>query len=149
MHLDAKQNKTYFPSVGPANQPCNCRTEHDLELDTVIKAKYLNIQKACRAWGSGKHVCYDCRFLVNKDGHEERCSMANNIQSSPPDVKENEVPAYASEDRHYHYEYYLTGGYEEMLYTAQELPAVLVLTSASLDGLTINLSLYQQVAGEA
>jgi hypothetical protein len=86
--------------------------------------------------------------LVNKDGHEEWYSVANNIQSSPPDVKENEVPAPASEDRHHHYEYYLTGGYEEMLYTVQELPAILVPTTTIPDGLTINLSLYQQVAGE-
>jgi hypothetical protein len=36
-----------------------------------------------------------------------------------------------------------------MLYTAQELPAVLVPTTAISHGLTVNLSLYQQVAGEA
>jgi hypothetical protein len=78
MHLDAKQNNNYFPSVGPTNQGqqhlnqlCNCGTEHDPELDAFIKAKNLNIRKACRAWGRGKHVCYDCGFLVNKDGHEE------------------------------------------------------------------------------
>jgi hypothetical protein len=90
-HLDAKQHNNYFPGVGPANQgqqhlnqPCNCGTEHHLELDAVIKAKHLNIWKACRAWGRGKRVCYNCGFLVNKDGHEEQCSAANNTQSSPP-----------------------------------------------------------------
>jgi hypothetical protein len=35
-----------------------------------------------------------------------------------------------------------------MLYTAQELPPVLVPTTAIPDGLTVNLSLYQQVARE-
>jgi hypothetical protein len=35
-----------------------------------------------------------------------------------------------------------------MLYTAQELPAVLVPTTTIPDGLIINVSLYQQVAGE-
>jgi ribosomal protein L32 len=119
--------------------------EHDPELDAVIKAKHLNVQKACRAWGRGKRVCYDCGFLVNKDGHEERCSTANNIRSSPPDVKENEVPAPAGEDRHHHYEQYLKGGYdevtegqEETLYTAHELPDVLVTTIAIPDGLTVS-----------
>jgi hypothetical protein len=48
-YLDAKQNNNYFPAVGPANQPCNCGIEHNLELDAVIKAKHLNIRKACRA----------------------------------------------------------------------------------------------------
>jgi hypothetical protein len=148
-HLDAKQNNNYFPGAGPANQPCNCGTEHDPELDAVIRAKHLNVRKACRAWGRGKRLCYDCGFLVNKEGHEERCSAANNIRSSPPDVKENEVPAPAGEDRPHHYEHYLTGDYEEMLYTTQELPAVLVPATTIPDGLTINLSLYQQAAGEA
>jgi hypothetical protein len=155
-HLDGKQNNNYFPGAGPANQgqqclnqPCDCGMEHDPELDAVIKAKHLNIRKACRAWGRGKCVCYDYGFLVNKDGHEERCSAANNIRSSPPDVKENEVPDPAGEDRHHHYEQYLKGGYEETLYTAQELPAVLVPTTAIPDSLTVDLSLYQQVAGEA
>jgi hypothetical protein len=130
--------------------------EHDLELDAVIKAKYLNVRKACRAWGRGKHVCYDCRVLVNKDGHEERCSAANNIRSSPPDVKGNEAPIPTGEDRHYHYEQYLKGGYdeategrEETIYTEHELPEVLVQAIAIPEGLTVNLSLYQQVAGEA
>jgi hypothetical protein len=43
----------------------------------------------------------------------------------------------------------VTEGWEETLYTAHELPDVLVLTIAIPDGLTVNLSLYQQVAGEA
>jgi hypothetical protein len=162
-HLDAKQNNNYFPGAGPANQgqqhlnqPCNCGTEHDPELDAVIKAKHLNIRKACRAWGRGKRVCYDCGFLVNKDGHEERCGATNNTRSSPPDVRGNEAPAPTGEDRYHHYEQYLKGGYEEAtegqgetVYTEHELPDVLVPTIAIAEGLTVNLSLYQQVAGEA
>jgi hypothetical protein len=49
MHLSAKQNNNYFPGAGPANQPCDYGTEHDPELDAVIKAKHLNVRKACRA----------------------------------------------------------------------------------------------------
>jgi hypothetical protein len=120
------------------------------------RAKHLNIRKACRAWGRGKRVCYDCGFLVNKDGHEEQCSAANNIRSSPPDVRANEAPAPAGEDRHHQYEQYLKEGYEEVtegrgetIYTEHELPDVLVPTIAILEGLTVNLSLYQQLAGEA
>jgi hypothetical protein len=149
--------------VGPANQgqqclnqPCDCGTEHDPELDAVIKAKHLNIRKACRAWGRGKCVCDDCGFLVNKDGYEERRSAANNIRSSPPDVRANEAPAPAGEDRYHHYTQYLKGGYEEVtegrgetIYTEHELPDILVPTIAIPEGLTVNLSLYQQLAGEA
>jgi ribosomal protein L32 len=127
---------------------------HNIGCD--IKAKHLNIQKACRAWGRGKRVCYDCGFLVNKDGHEEWCSAANNTRSSPPDVRGNEAPAPTGEDRHHHYEQYLKGGYEEVterwgetIYTEHELPDVLVPTIAIPEGLTVNLSLYQQAAGEA
>jgi hypothetical protein len=116
----------------------------------------LNIGKAYRAWGRGKHVYYNCGFLVNKDGYEERCSTANNTQSSPPDVRVNEAPAPAGEDRHYHYKQYLKAGYEEateghgeMIYTEYKLPDILVPIIAILEGLTVNLSLYQQVAGEA
>jgi hypothetical protein len=71
MHLDAKQKNNYFPGADPANQLCDCGTEHDPELDAVIKAKHLNVRKACRAWRRGKCVCYECGFLVNKDGHEQ------------------------------------------------------------------------------
>jgi hypothetical protein len=78
MHLNAKQNNNYFPGMGLAdqgqqhlNQPCDCGMEHDPELDAVIRAKYLNIRKACRAWRRGKRVYYDCGFVVNKEGHEE------------------------------------------------------------------------------
>jgi hypothetical protein len=116
----------------------------------------LNIRNACRAWGRGKRLCDDSRFLVNKDDHEERCSTANNTRSSPPDVRGNAAPAPAGEDRHHHYEQYLKGDYEEAtegqgetIYTEHELPDVLVPTIAIPEGLTVNLSLYQQVAGEA
>jgi hypothetical protein len=77
-HLDAKPNNNYFPGTGSTsqdrcyiNQKCNCGMKHNLELHAIIKAKYLNVWKACRAWGRGKHNCYDCGFLVNMDGHEE------------------------------------------------------------------------------
>jgi hypothetical protein len=116
----------------------------------------LNIRKACRAWGRGKRVCYDCGFLVNKDSHEERCSAANNLRSSRPDDRGNEASVPAGEDRHHHYEQYLKGGYDEVtegrgetIYTEYELPDVLVPTIAIPEGLTVNLSLYQPVAGEA
>jgi hypothetical protein len=85
-HLDTKQDNYYFPGAGSANQvkqhlnpSCNSRMKHDPEFDAVIKAKYLNIRKACRAWGRGKRVCYNCRFVVNIDRHGELCSTVNNI----------------------------------------------------------------------
>jgi hypothetical protein len=51
------------------------RQLHDPELDWVIWHQNMNAQKACRAWQKGKRVCNMYRFLVNKDGHEERCGI--------------------------------------------------------------------------
>jgi hypothetical protein len=42
----------------------------------------------------------------------------------------------------------VTEGWEETIYTEYELPEVLVQTIAVPEGLTVNLSLYQQVARE-
>jgi hypothetical protein len=49
----------------------------------------MNPQKACRALQKGKRVCNVCRFLVNKDGHEERCSIKG---WKPPTETETEAP---------------------------------------------------------
>jgi hypothetical protein len=86
--------------------------KHDPELDAIIRAKHLNVWKAYKAWGWGKCICHDCGCLVNMDSHEERYSVANNIRSSPPDVKMNEVPVTASEDRHQDYEQYKGEGHD-------------------------------------
>jgi hypothetical protein len=156
-HLHAQQNNNYFPGIGSANrgqqylnQPCNCGMKHNLELDTVIKAKYLNIQKAYRAWGRGKHICYDCGFRVNMDGHKESYSAANNIRSSPSDSEMNRVPVPASEDRHHDYEEYLRMGHDEvaegqegMIFNKHKSPDILVPTIPIPEGVTVNLSLSQ------
>jgi hypothetical protein len=159
-HIDAKQNNNYFPGAGTAsqnqqhrNQQCDCGMKHDLELDAIIRAKHLNVRKACRAWGKGKRVCYDCGFLVNLDGHEGRCSTANQTRSSPPDVRMDKAPVPAGEDRHHHYEQYLRGGHEEEAEKRErtistELPDVLVPAIAITEGITVNLSLSQQVTGD-
>jgi hypothetical protein len=159
-HLHAKQNNNYFPGMVTAsqnqqhcNQHCDCGMMHDPELDAVIRAKHLNVRKACRAWGKGKRVCYDCGFLVNLDGHEERCSVANQTRSSPPDIRMDEAPVPAGEDRHHHYEQYLRGGHDEEAEEREktistELPDVLVPAIAIPEGITVNLSLSQQVIGD-
>jgi hypothetical protein len=43
----------------------------------------------------------------------------------------------------------VTGGWGETIYTKYESPDVLVPTIAIPEGVIVNLSLYQQVAGEA
>jgi hypothetical protein len=43
----------------------------------------------------------------------------------------------------------VTGGQGETIYTEYESPDILVTTIAIPEGVTVNLSLYQQVAGEA
>jgi hypothetical protein len=49
----------------------------------------MDPRKACRAWQKGKRVCNVCRFLVNKDGHEERCGIKG---WKPPTETETETP---------------------------------------------------------
>jgi hypothetical protein len=129
--------------------------KHDPGLDAVIKAKHLNVRKACRVRGRGKRVYCNCRFLVNMDGHEERCSAGNNIPSSPPDVKMNEASIPAGKDKHHDYEQYLRGGHDEvadeqegMIFTKYGLPHVMVPTITIPEGMIANLSLCQQVTGE-
>ncbi|KAI5799614.1 hypothetical protein FPQ18DRAFT_417561 [Pyronema domesticum] len=70
-------------------ESCSCGQPHDPELDWVIRHQKMNPQKACRAWQRGKRVCKVCRFLVNKDGHEERCGMKG---WKPPTETETETP---------------------------------------------------------
>jgi hypothetical protein len=80
MHLDAKQNNNYFPGAGLAyqdqqhiNQLCNCGMEHDPELDAVIKAKHLNVWKACRAWGRANIS------VMTVDFWSTRMAIRNNV----------------------------------------------------------------------
>jgi hypothetical protein len=54
----------------------------------------MNPQKACRAWQKGKRVCNVCRFLVNKDGHEERCGTKG---WKPPTETETLIATYKRE----------------------------------------------------
>jgi hypothetical protein len=49
----------------------------------------MNLRKACRAWQKGKRVCNMCRFLVNKDRHEERCGI---MGWKPPTKTETKTP---------------------------------------------------------
>jgi hypothetical protein len=127
--------------------------KHDPALDAVIRVKPLNVRKACKAWGKGKRVCYDCGFLVNLEGHQERYSIANQTRSCPPDVRMDEAPVTAGEDRHHHYEQYLIRGHNEEAKEQEktistELPDVLVPAIAILECVTINLCLSQQVTGD-
>jgi hypothetical protein len=129
--------------------------KHDPDPDAVIKAKHLNVRKACRNCGRGKCICYDWGFLVNIDGHEERFSPANNIRSSLPDVKIHEAPVHAGEDRHYDNEQYIREGQDAvpegqagMIVTEHQLPDVLVPTITIPEGMTVNTSVCQQVTRE-
>jgi hypothetical protein len=120
MHINAKQNNNYFPGIGIAsqnqqycNQHCDCGIKHNPELDTIIRVKYFNVWKACRAWGKGKCVCYDCGFLVNLDGYKEQYSIANQTRSSLSNIRIDKAPIPASKDRYYHYKQYLRGGHDK------------------------------------
>jgi hypothetical protein len=81
-HLQSKFNNNYFPAISAAiasqprmNKTCSCGQQHDPELEWVIRYQKLNPCKACKAWQKGKQVCYECKFLVNKEGHEEWCGL--------------------------------------------------------------------------
>jgi hypothetical protein len=45
--------------------------KYDPKLDAVIEAKYVYVQNACWAWGRGKCISQDCKFLVDMDSHGE------------------------------------------------------------------------------
>jgi hypothetical protein len=94
IHLKSKFQDNHFPAVAQAiaarmKESCSCGQPHDPELDWVIRHQKMDARKACRAWQKGKRVCNVCRFLVNKDGHEERCGI---MGWKPPTKTETETP---------------------------------------------------------
>jgi hypothetical protein len=129
--------------------------KHDAELDTIIEAKYLGIQKACRAWGRGKSVCHDYGFLVNMNGYGKQCSAANNTLSSLPDVKINETPVPTAKDMYHDYKHYnredhngVLEGQARAALTEYRLWDMLVQTITIPEVAVLNISIYQQVVGE-
>jgi hypothetical protein len=99
IHLKSKFQNNHFPAVAQAiaarmKKSCGCGQPHDPELDWVIRHQKMNPQKACRAWQKGKRVCNVCRFLVNKDGHEERCGTKG---WKPPIETETPIATYKRE----------------------------------------------------
>jgi hypothetical protein len=67
----------------------------------------------------------------------------------------HEAPIPAGKDRHYDYEQYLRGGHDEVakeevgtILMDDKLPDVLVPTIAITEGVTVNLSVCQQVTRE-
>jgi hypothetical protein len=62
----------------------SCGQPHDPELDWVIWHQKMDPQKACRAWQKGKRVYNVCRFLVNKEGYEERSRDGNPLPKQKP-----------------------------------------------------------------
>jgi hypothetical protein len=86
-HLQSKQNSNYWPKAasrrGRRNSPCGCGQPHHPDLDRAIRTKHLNPKVACRAWSRGKRVCHDCGYVVNLDGHQERCSERTSAPSPP------------------------------------------------------------------
>jgi hypothetical protein len=86
-HLQSKQNSNYWPKAasrrGRRNSPCGCGQPHHPDLDRAIRTKHLNPNVACRAWSRGKRVCHECGYVVNLDGHQERCSERPSAPSPP------------------------------------------------------------------
>jgi hypothetical protein len=163
VYLQSKQNNNYLPTTGLAgpthqcyNEVCNCRQGYHPELDAVIQAKHLNIRKACQAWQWGKRVCYDCRFLINMEGHGARCDASRPVHSSPSDAQITNTSAPTSEgdcnddkggnlpnDTEQ-----ASGDPGETTSGRHRVPVLLVLGLRGAEGVAVNLSFYQQATEE-
>jgi ribosomal protein L32 len=163
IYLQSKQNNNYFPTAGSAgpthqrhNELCNCRQGHHPELDAVIQAKRLNIRKACRAWQLGNRVCHDCGFLVNMEGHEARCDASRPAHSSPLDAQTTNTSAPAGEGNRNNDNggnlpndtEQASGDPGETTDIRHRLPVLLVPGLKGAEGVTVNLSVYQQATEE-
>jgi hypothetical protein len=102
VHRQMKDNN-YYPRRANGrhrhNHQCPCENAHPFELAEVIRNRHLNPRRACAAWRKGKRVCPRCRFLVNMEGHENRCQTTTEQRTPleeiqpPQENQENEVPA--------------------------------------------------------
>jgi len=77
-------------------QQCDCPHTHPFELAEVIRNRHMNQRKACADWRKGKRVCPRCQYLVNPQGHQERCQT--NAERTPLEEinnqdQENQEPA--------------------------------------------------------
>jgi hypothetical protein len=102
-HRQMKDNN-YYPRRANGrhrrnHQQCPCENAHPFELAEVIRNRHLNPRRACAAWRKGKRVCPRCRFLVNMNGHEDRCQTTTEQRTPleeiqpPQEDQENEAPA--------------------------------------------------------
>jgi len=77
-HRQSKDNN-YYPRQSRRHHrttKCDCPLPHPNELLEVTRERHLNPVKACADWHRGKRVCPECRFLVNMEKHQLRCSAA-------------------------------------------------------------------------
>jgi len=74
-HRQSKDNN-YYPRRSRRHRAtnCDCPLPHPNELLEVTRERRLNPVKACADWHRGKRVCPECRFLVNMENHDLRCS---------------------------------------------------------------------------
>jgi hypothetical protein len=156
-HLQSKLNNNYFPAISAAiasqsriNEMCNCGQRHDPELEWVIQYQKLNPCKACKAWQKGKWVCYECKFLVNKEGYEEWCGLQGwkpptetrtknpiptpNDEKQPTEEESNapEQDSRSSNDTHI---------------IRHHLPVIMLTGAPEHEKVAINLSFYQTMDG--
>jgi len=102
IHRHAKDNN-YYPHRAEAprrrgpkrHRPCGCPHPHPFELAEVIRNKHLDPRKACADWYRGKRVCPHCEFLVNLEGHQDRCGARRAPLAEVKTEEENETPSVA------------------------------------------------------
>jgi hypothetical protein len=137
---------------------CGCGYPHDPELDWGIWHQKMNLQKACRSWQKGKRVCNVCRFLVNKDRHEERCGTKG---WKPPTETKTPIATYKREPEIETETPISTKNKENELACpcepesedtithtiCHQLPVIIITRPPDHEWLAINLSFYQIMDG--
>jgi hypothetical protein len=163
IYLKSKFQHNQFPAVAQAiaaqmGESCSCGQPHNPKLDWVIWHQKMNPQKAYRVWQKGKRVCNMCRFLVNKDGHEERYSIKGWKPPTKTETKipittynretkaETEIPISTENKENEPPCLHEPGPQGTVTYTIyHQLPVIMMTRPLDHEKLAINLSFYQMI----
>jgi hypothetical protein len=156
-HLQSKFDNNHFPAISAAiasqprmNEMCSCRQRYDPELEWVIRYQKLNPRKACKAWQKGKRVCYECKFLVNKESHEEWCGLwgwkpRTEMKTENPIATPNDKKQPTEEESNAPEQDSRSSNHTDII--RHHLPVIMITGAPEHEKVAINLSFYQTMDG--